>query len=319
MSFSPQPFNPYPYVVADNPDNPNAQMWRRIGDGLAELLRNSSMGNSPGDPFFRYGVANAQIQPLPNFGVSGAFGTGAMPGPQIPAFPVPTLPTPTLPASFYAGGTGVPHSQKDANTTAGGKGTSTTPARPGAESFGANPNEPAPGMANQYNQGALNNQPVTNNGAGGQTVGQGKGAGGSGYRTWIDQQGNKRSDNKNIDFAYLNIDRAVGAGFTDQFMQLHGMDPISFYSRAFLNDPKAKGFELPGPQGDQARSWLFFKSAQAAENDARFLPGAIAEWQRVHGNAEIPQEQWDRWWGISQATGGYPMNVGVGENPYGVH
>lgn len=142
--------------------------------------------------------------------------------------------------------------------------------------------------------------------------------------SYFDSNGNKRSSNRMIDFAYLSIDGEVGKGFTDSFMQKHGVDPISFYMRAFTNDKRAKGWEMPGAEnpgapGHEGYSWLMNKAANAATNDARFLPGAVAEWQKVHGNAEIPPEQWDRWWSISQSTGGYPMNVGEGQNAYGVY
>ena len=139
--------------------------------------------------------------------------------------------------------------------------------------------------------------------------------------SYFDSNGNKRSTHDLIDYAYRFLDgnKDVGIGFTDSFIQRHGVDPISFYMRAFTNDPRAKGYDLPGSMGAEGKQWLISRAAQAAESDARFLPGAVAEWQKVHGNAEIPPEQWDRWWSISQSTGGYPMNVGEGQNAYGVY
>jgi hypothetical protein len=117
-----------------------------------------------------------------------------------------------------------------------------------------------------------------------------------------------------IDFSRRMIDKNVGSGFTDQFIAIHKVDPITFYSKAFLNDPRAAAFQMPGPEGDAARQYVYFKAAEAAEKDARFLPGAIDRWQQLHGNTPIPDEQWQKWWGMSQ--NGYYTDQQW--NPYGV-
>lgn len=122
-----------------------------------------------------------------------------------------------------------------------------------------------------------------------------------------------------LDYAYRNLDARLGKGFTDQFIQHNSRDPIRFYMDEFKNRPQAAGWDLPDARGNAARQYLLNAAAYAAESDAKFQPGAIAEWQKVHGNTEIPLEQWQRWHNIALSTGGDPLSVGVGQNPWGVY
>lgn len=136
---------------------------------------------------------------------------------------------------------------------------------------------------------------------------------------WFDQNGLKHHKDFNINYGYQVLDRRLGVGFTDQFIQRMGSDPISWYAKQYANSPRFAGWDLPDARGADAREKLIGFAAYAAESDAKFLPGAVEEWKKVHGNAEIPREQWERWSRIALATGGDPLNVGVGENPYGVY
>lgn len=128
---------------------------------------------------------------------------------------------------------------------------------------------------------------------------------------YTDAQGNQRSMNKYVDVSYLWLDKNLGNGFTDAFIDRMKVDPIRFYMKAFQDDPKAGGFKLTG----EPNEWLMGKAAQAAENDAKFQPGAVARWQELHGsNTPIPQEQWEKWWKMAQ-SGQYYDYEG---RPYGV-
>ena len=138
---------------------------------------------------------------------------------------------------------------------------------------------------------------------------------GRGDKIWTDGRG-KHSDNDNVELSYRLVDDQFRQGFTDAFIQQHGEDPLSFYKRAFANDPKYAGWETSNAE---AAKQLNFRAADAAINDARFLPGAIAEWQQKHGGQAIPQEQWETWWRISQSTNGYGINGGAGVSQYGVY
>ena len=136
---------------------------------------------------------------------------------------------------------------------------------------------------------------------------------------WTDSQGNKHHKDYHINYAYNRLDNRLYKGFTDEFIGRMGVDPIRFYMREFVNDPRSAGWDLPDARGANAREFLTGMAAYAAESDAKFHPGAIAEWRRLHGNTEIPQEQWETWHRIAMATGGEPLRVGVGENPWGVY
>lgn len=105
----------------------------------------------------------------------------------------------------------------------------------------------------------------------------------------------------------LKLDPRLGQGWSDNFTKLHGVDPLQFYSRPFQNRPEAR---------DQ--SWLEDRAFEAAYNDAKFQPRAIAEWQKRHGNTEIPQEQWETWYDMAQ-NGGANYGGGVGINPWAVY
>lgn len=122
--------------------------------------------------------------------------------------------------------------------------------------------------------------------------------------------GKQHSNNRYVDFSYYALDSSLGTGFTDQFINRMKVDPIRFYAKAFQDDPRAGGYKLTGEPND----WLVGKAADAADKDAHFLPGALAEWQDKHGTVPPPPEQWDKWWGMSQ--GGYYTDQAG--RPYGV-
>lgn len=182
---------------------------------------------------------------------------------------------------------------------------------------GNNPNEPA-AMPNQYNQQAVNAARAAN--AATNAAGAGNnGSGGNGQSVWTDSNGLKHSSDYHMNYAYQNLDKYFGSGWTDNFIANNGVDPIRFYMPEFVNDDGARGWQIPDERGAAGRAYLTDRAAYAARADGKFQPGAIAEWRRVHGDADIPLEQWDRWHKIAMATGGNPMNTGVGENPWGVH
>lgn len=104
------------------------------------------------------------------------------------------------------------------------------------------------------------------------------------------------------------LDPILGQGWSDHFASQNGVDPLTFYIKPFANDPRARDLE-----------WLEGKARDAAINDARFQRGGVAEWQKVHGNVDIPQEQWDTWWKMAQSNNGQPSYGGAGINPWGVY
>ncbi len=306
--FMPPPFTPsYQQPLGIYPQDSLGTYYNQGGAGAGDWSRGGATPQGP-SPTPYAGMQNPrafQPPPLPTLPTQGGVNASVVPpgykfnqfGSQAQAqggFPVPGVPQAD---AGYAGHSG-----------------------PAVANPYAGMQNPRANIAYDAN---LKKAPVKTGGATtGATAGASVGAeqGGNGtYRTWVDRDGMKRSSDELIDYAYRNIDKSVGQGFTDRFMSLHGVDPLTFYMRAFTDDPRAKGFELPGEMGAQAKGWLMSRAAYAAESDAKFLPGAVAEWQKVHGNVEIPQEQWERWWSISQSTGGQPLSVGVGQNAYGVY
>lgn len=267
-------------------------------------------------------------QPLvANAAVSGQTGAAGGAGPSNPWWNFGgRAPTPPAPAAPAAGSTGFRPFNPLANWQSNMQSNPLFGARPAPNNvpYGStannpqgagenNPNEPGP-MSNQYNSTAINaaRPPGTGTGTGTGTA-QPQGD------MWVDASGRKHHRDYHINLAYERLDSRLGDGFTDQFISRMGVDPIRFYMREFVDDPRAAGWQLPDERGKQGRDFLTGMAAYKAETMAKFHPGAVAEWQRLHGNTEIPREQWERWDKIAMATGGNPMNVGVGENPWGVY
>lgn len=167
------------------------------------------------------------------------------------------------------------------------------------------------GMTPKGGAGAGAGDNGTGQGAG---TGTGAGAGGQQGESWVDNKGYKRHKDPFIDYSYRTLDRNLGDGFTDQFIDRMGTDPITFYQKPFLNEDGAQGWQLPDERGDRGRAYLLNRAADAAEKDARFLPSATARWRELHGDTPIPTEMFEKWWGMSQ--GGYYQDREG--RPYGV-
>lgn len=108
-----------------------------------------------------------------------------------------------------------------------------------------------------------------------------------------------------LDRGHKTLDERLGDGWSASFAQKHGgMSPIQFYGNAFqqIQDPEQR----------------MGAAINAAINDANFQPGAVAEWQKIHGNTPIPEEQWQKWWWQAQ-NGGANFGQGAGINPWNVY
>ena len=230
----------------------------------------------------------------------------------------PATQTPTA-AALGAGAAGYGNVNNFAPRSTGttsktGTGTKTAPFGTGMNNnllgAGDNPNEPGK-MAGQYNNPTIK-QGTT--GAGTGTTPRTVSPQGD---SWVDANGYKHHKDYHINYAYQRLDGRLGQGFTDQFISRMGTDPIRFYLKEFVNDPRAAGWDLPDERGRGARDFLSNMAAYAAESDAKFHPGALADWRIRHGDVPPPPEQWAKWHKIAMATGGDPLNTGVGENPYG--
>src|SRR5512142_505597 len=170
-------------------------------------------------------------------------------------------------------------------------------ATPVQNPFGVNPdtvraNLMAQGNAIQQQQGATGQRNNT------QTTG-------GGTPTSTSPNARDFSNDPYMRASVARLDPVLGQGWSQQFKDRMGIDPISFYAKAF-----------PHLAGDPARQ--FEAAANAAENDARYQPAEIADWQQKHGNTPIPPEQWKRWWYLNQNGGGY-QGGGEGVDPYAVH
>lgn len=163
-----------------------------------------------------------------------------------------------------------------------------------------------PTIAPDANITFLSDVPANPKGNGTTTTGAGAGTGSG---------GNKSGDyyiNRSMDV----LDREFGEGFTDQFISRMGVDPIRFYQRAFVNDPEARGYELQDERGKAARDYLEGRAITAARRDAYYLPSALEYWKQVHGDVPPPQEQWEKWWYMSQRD--EPLYQDQAGHPYGV-
>ena len=123
-------------------------------------------------------------------------------------------------------------------------------------------------------------------------------------------------------------------GFADRWraeFDKHGLDRVVIDSAAPPVPPldeemadRIKKLLPPQLQDDATDKDTQLQQAQAAEraaeNDARFQGGAIQEWQRLHGNEPIPEEQWKIWYRMAQSNNGQPAyGQGAGVNAYGVY
>lgn len=117
--------------------------------------------------------------------------------------------------------------------------------------------------------------------------------------------------NVRLQYAQQKLDPVLGKGWSENFTRQNGRDPITFYLHSLHIDPN----NLTDPK--EVAYWTE-RAVEAATNDAKFQPGAIADWQKIHGNTPIPQEAWDTWWKIAQGNQGNPIyGGGTGINPYG--
>lgn len=104
------------------------------------------------------------------------------------------------------------------------------------------------------------------------------------------------------------IDSALGAGWYDRFEAAHGRSPVDFYM-----DPRNYMWKSQsGLTGQDAVN----SAMNAAIQEGTYHQDEVAEWQKLHGTQEIPQEQWDKWYNMNRNGG--PHWQGVGINPYGV-
>lgn len=121
----------------------------------------------------------------------------------------------------------------------------------------------------------------------------------------------------------LDLDRRWGRGMGEKwlndFPRLHnGLDPIAFYSQAFPNPPQSvlDRATINGENiGEAVNKWRTSQALDAAFNEAVWLPGAVEQWQKLHGGTDIPQEMWEKWWDMSQ-KGQYSDSQ---YRPYGVY
>lgn len=351
FSYSP-PSNP---PADPPPGEPNA--WQRIQAGYGNSDPNSSfnlfgrqLGNfiagpsgSPPVPTRKNNEADLRNYLLWRWNASAPQNVGFTPGAGAGGysnnFPTPTAPIGALPAGYSngnvqppiapattpapagAGATGYGNNFAPATTTpVGHTGYSGILPPPQPRDVGliygnGNVRPPTAPVSGNTGNGSPNNPYGT-----GQGAGTGAGAGGQQGETWIDTKGYKHHKDPYINSAYERLDSQMGQGFTDQFIDRMGIDPIRFYMREFVDDPRAAGWQLPDERGKQGRDFLEGMATYKAETMAKFHPSAVAEWQRLHGaNTEIPLEQWERWDKIAMSTGGNPLNGGPGVNPYGVY
>jgi len=108
-----------------------------------------------------------------------------------------------------------------------------------------------------------------------------------------------------VDYSKKRLDTRFGAGWVDDFMAHHGTDPITFFSKNF-------------PQLENDPAAMVNATLGYAEKYGDFIPGAIQEWQKVHGNVAPPPEQWQAWDRMID-QGGQPQYGGAGINPYQVY
>lgn len=345
FSYSP-PSNP---PADPPPGEPNA--WQRVQAGYGNSDPNSpfnlfgrQLGNfiagpsgSPPVPSGQRNEADLRNYLLWRWNASAPQNVGFTPGAGAGGysnnFPTPTAPIGALPAGYSngnvqppiapattpapagAGATGYGNNFAPATTTpVGHTGYSGILPPPQPRDVGliygnGNVRPPTAPVSGNTGNGSPNNPYGT-----GQGAGTGAGAGAPQGDTWVDNKGYKRHKDFRIDHAYQTLDREFGLGFTDQFIDRMGIDPVRFYQRSFLNDDNAKGWEIEDERGARAREYLTKRATDAAVKDAYFLPGATARWRELHGDTPIPTEMFEKWWGMSQ--GGYYQDREG--RPYGV-
>lgn len=105
---------------------------------------------------------------------------------------------------------------------------------------------------------------------------------------------------------HAQIDSKLGQGWAENFQKAHGVSPLDFYS--------------------DKRNWFSYQASAAADygvDSKEFANATIqatieegikhgqeaSEWQRLHGNEPIGDEQWKRWYYANR--GGVDANTGL--------
>ncbi len=116
-----------------------------------------------------------------------------------------------------------------------------------------------------------------------------------------------------LDLAKARIDDALGTGWVDRFTQAHGVDPVTFYSTKENRFPLMRDMD-PAKNPDAYMN----AAADSAIKEGQLHAHEVAEWQKLHGDVDIPDEQWQKWHSMNR-SGAAGTWQGEGVNPWGVY